>query len=113
MVHLPLSWKFVYVNCGEKAVVKKGPSRKITAPVAVQQCPRCSRWAEDRGPLSDTDPMDLRPCGFEPYTFYHGRTMLVCSWITPVNSPCSTAWATERDMGSFHGVKTFSITGVG
>lgn len=72
-------------------VVKKGPSRKITALVAVEQFPRCSRWAMDPSPLSGTDPMDLRPCGFEPHAFYHGRTMLVCSSITPVNSPCSIA----------------------
>ncbi|KAK4806974.1 hypothetical protein QYF61_027341 [Mycteria americana] len=44
---------------GEKTMVKKGPSRKITAPVAVEQFPRCSRRAEDASPPSDSDPMDL------------------------------------------------------
>lgn len=93
----------------EKAVVKNGPSRKITAPVGVEQFPRCSQRAEDSSPLSDTDPMDLCLCGFEPHNFYHGKTMLVCSRITPVNSPCSVAWARERDMDCFHGVKTYDL----
>ena len=80
-----------------KTAANKDPSKKITAPVAVEQFPRHSRWAEDTSPPSDTDPMDVCPRGLEPHAWYHERTMPVSSGITPVKSHFSIAWATHRE----------------
>lgn len=54
-----------------KTAAKKGPSRKITAPVAVEQFPRRTRRAEDASLPSDTDSMNICLCGFERYSWYH------------------------------------------
>ncbi|XP_075344879.1 uncharacterized protein LOC142402872 [Mycteria americana] len=53
-----------------KRAAKKGPFRKITAPVAVEQFPRCTRRAEDASLPSDTESMNCL-CGFEHHSCYH------------------------------------------
>lgn len=80
-------------------MAKKGPSRKVTAMVAVEQFPRCSRWAEDASPPSDIDPIDIYPRGFEPHAWYNGMTVPVSSGITLVKSHFSIPWATQGRLG--------------